>query len=320
VSIESKTSAPYLSVIIPFFNEEAVVEISIPRIYRVVQHLDVTFELLLIDDGSTDSTLDLLIKSKQNFPHLEVFHFYRNWGHMAALAEGLRRASGSVVITLDGDLQDPPEYIIDLLLEYHKDVKDKIPLDVVQTIRVDRSSDTFLKRKLAGLYYKLIKKMTGVQVIPHAADFRLLSRRAVDLINSMHSSMKILRILIPYLGLKTSYVNIKRDIRVAGKSKYNYKAMMRLALDSFFSFSARPLRMIGVISLALSFFLFLLAVAFVLMWYQGLAIPGWTSVVLLITSFNCFLVAAMGLLGEFVGRIYYSSQNRQVGQSSLHIK
>jgi dolichol-phosphate mannosyltransferase len=311
--------SPEVSIVVPFFNEELMADLAIRKISEVMINVDRTYEIIAVDDGSTDATVDILRDLINEFKTLRLICFYRNWGHMAALSEGLMRAKGQIVISLDGDLQDPPSYITQLLAEYDNRLSSGRPVDVVQTVRNDRTTDTFFKRITAHLYYKIIKKLTGVAVIPHAADFRLLSRRAVDLINSMNPSMKIFRILIPYLGLKTSVINIRRDARSAGKSKYKFRDMVKLAAESFLSFSSTPLRIFGITSLLISTVLLFLAFLFLLLWANGLAIPGWTSIVLLVSAVNCFLFAVLGLLGEFIGRTYESTQNRIVGKASFEI-
>jgi len=312
-------NSPEISIVVPFFNEELMADLAIREINQVMANMQRSYEIIAVDDGSTDSTVDILRDLKNEFKTLRLICFYRNWGHMAALSEGLMRARGEIVISLDGDLQDPPKYIANLLAEYDNRLLSGKPIDVVQTVRSDRSTDTFFKRVTAHLYYKIIKKLTGVAVIPHAADFRLLSRRAVDLINSMNPSMKIFRILIPYLGLKTSVVNIRREARLAGRSKYKFRSMVKLAAESFLSFSSTPLRIFGITSLLISTILLFLAFLFLLLWANGLAIPGWTSIVLLVSAINCFLFAILGLLGEFIGRTYESTQNRIIAKVSFEI-
>lgn len=312
-------SSPEVSIVVPFFNEELMAETAIRKINEVMIDVGRTYEIIAIDDGSTDSTTDILCDLMKEFQTLRIVSFYRNWGHMAALSEGLTKTKGQIIISLDGDLQDPPSYITELLAEFENRMSSGRPVDIVQTVRTDRTADSFFKRMTANLYYKIIKKLTGVEVIPHAADFRLMSRRAVDLINSMHPSMKIFRILIPYLGLKTSVVSIRRDARFAGKSKYKLKDMVKLAAESFLSFSSTPLRIFGIISFVISTILLFLAFLFLLLWANGLAIPGWTSIVLLVSAVNCFLFAVLGLLGEFIGRTYESTQDRIVGKASFEI-
>lgn len=303
-----------LSIIVPLYNEELVAEAVIRKIFEEALSIGMTFEVIAVNDGSTDLTEKILTSLQKNYKQLRVVSFYRNWGHMAAISEGLLKSQGQLVVTLDGDFQDPPEYIKLLISKYQESIALGEPVDVVQTVRVDRSSDTFFKKITAKIYYKVIRRLTGVKIIAHAADFRLLNRNAINVINSMDESMKIYRILIPYLGLKTALVPIRRDARRAGESKYSIKAMVKLALNSFLSFSSTPLRLVGVFSFFLSIFLLLLAGIFLLLWMNGFAIPGWTSIVLLMTSINCLIFAVLGLLGEFVSRIYDGNQNRNMGR------
>ena len=303
-----------LSIIVPLYNEELVAEAVIRKIFEEALSIGMTFEVIAVNDGSTDLTEKILMSLQKNYKQLRIVSFYRNWGHMAAISEGLLKSQGQLVVTLDGDFQDPPEYIKLLITKYQESMALGEPVDVVQTVRVDRSSDTFFKRITANIYYKIIRQLTGVKIIAHAADFRLLNRNAINVINAMDESMKIYRILIPYLGLKTALVPIRRDARRAGESKYSIKAMVKLALNSFLSFSSTPLRLVGVFSFFLSIFLLLLAGIFLFLWMNGFAIPGWTSIVLLMTSINCLVFAVLGLLGEFVSRIYDGNQNRNIGR------
>lgn len=312
--MKSSSKLPYISVVVPFFNEEDVALSSLRRIEEVLSKLDRPSEIIAVDDGSRDGTLSVLLAAKSGIGNLRVLSYKRNWGHMAALSLGLRNSRGELVISIDGDLQDPPEYIPELIRTYLEADSSGYSVDVVQTVRADRSSDTMFKRNSAAIYYWVIKKLTGVKVTAHAADYRLMNRSSVDLINSMNSSMKVFRVLIPYLGLKVKLFEIRRDSRYAGESKYRLKDMFRLAIDSFLSFSSKPLRLISAAALLLSMLLSVLALLFFLLWFSGSTIPGWTSIVLLVTALNCFLVATLGLLGEFVGRIYELAQERTAAQ------
>ncbi len=312
--MKSSSNLPYISVVVPFFNEEDVALSSLRRIEEVLSKLDRPSEIIAVDDGSRDGTLSVLLAAKSGIGNLRVLSYKRNWGHMAALSLGLRNSRGELVISIDGDLQDPPEYIPELIRTYLEADSSGYSVDVVQTVRADRSSDTMFKRNSAAIYYWVIKKLTGVKVTAHAADYRLMNRSSVDLINSMNSSMKVFRVLIPYLGLKVKLFEIRRDSRYAGESKYRLKDMFRLAIDSFLSFSSKPLRLISAAALLLSMLLSVLALLFFLLWFSGSTIPGWTSIVLLVTALNCFLVATLGLLGEFVGRIYELAQERTAAQ------
>ena len=314
MNLETHFNEVDLSIIVPLYNEELIAEAVIQKIFEEALSIGMAFEVIAVNDGSTDQTEKILMSLQKDCKQLRVVSFYRNWGHMAAISEGLLKSRGQLVVTLDGDFQDPPEYIKILITKYQESITLGEPVDVVQTVRVDRSSDTFFKRITANIYYKIIRQLTGVKIIAHAADFRLLNRNAINVINAMDESMKIYRILIPYLGLKTALVPIRRDARRAGESKYSIKAMVKLALNSFLSFSSTPLRLVGVFSFFLSIFLLLLAGIFLLLWMNGFAIPGWTSIVLLMTSINCLVFAVLGLLGEFVSRIYDGNQNRNIGR------
>jgi dolichol-phosphate mannosyltransferase len=311
---ESNELRPYISVIVPFFNEDEVALTSLQRIAEVLSNLGHSSEIIAVDDGSLDNTLSVLLEAKSLIGNLRVLGFKRNWGHMSALSLGLENSKGELIITIDGDLQDPPEYIPEMLQSYLESKSSGKEVDVIQTVRADRTTDSIFKRNSASLYYSMIRKLTGVNVTPHAADYRLMNRSSVDLINSMNSTMKVFRVLIPYLGLKVKLFEIRRDSRHAGESKYRLKDMFRLAVDSFLSFSSKPLRLISAAALLLSIFLTVLALIFFFLWFAGTTVPGWTSIVLLVTALNCFLVATLGLLGEFVGRIYELAQNRTFAQ------
>lgn len=319
VSSKSSKKLPHISIVVPFYNEEEVAYFSLKKISEILTKLNYSFEIIAIDDGSNDGTRGVLFAAKSEIQNLRVLSFKRNWGHMAALSLGLKNAEGDLVITIDGDLQDPPEYIPVLIDSYYEGVSSGTPYDVIQTVRADRSSDSFFKRTSASLYYKLIRNLTGVKVTPHAADYRLLTRDAVTLINSMDSSMKVFRVLIPYLGLRVKILEIRRDSRYAGTSKYRLKDMIRLAVNSFLSFSSKPLRLISSFAFTLAIMLTILAIVFFFLWVAGSTIPGWTSIVMLVTALNCFLVAALGILGEFVGRIYELAQNRTIAQVYVEI-
>jgi len=312
--MRQKSSAPYLSMVVPFYNEEEVALIAIREISAITNSFDFRTEIIAVNDGSTDATLEVLLNAKKNHENLRILNFKRNWGHMTALSHGLLHSQGEIIISIDGDLQDPPEYISELISIYLNSQRAKVPIDVVQTVRTDRSSDSYFKRTSATLYYKLIRKLTGVNVIPHAADYRLLNRTSVDLINSMNPSMKVFRILIPYLGLRIATLDIRRDVRFAGKSKYRLKEMVKLTFNSFFSFSSKPLRIISASAFFSSIFLFFLSLIFFFLWLRGATVPGWTSIVLLMTALNCFLIATLGVLGEFIGRIYELAQNRSAAE------
>jgi dolichol-phosphate mannosyltransferase len=235
---------------------------------------------------------------------------------MSAIRAGLEASKGDFVVTIDADLQDPPEYIPEMFAlmsenstENEDDFKLKVP-DVVQAFRSDRSLDSFSKRTSAGLYYFLIKKLTGITLTPHAADFRIMTRRVVDILLGLPEARPVYRLLIPKLGFSIETFPIKRAERFAGETKYTLKKMFSLALDSIISFTYKPLRIFSYLGFISSFILFCLSIFTFVAANLGTTVPGWASIALLVLSANAFLFAGMGLLGEYVGRIYELVQAR----------
>lgn len=183
-------------------------------------------------------------------------------------------------------------------------------IDVIQTVRVNRKSDTLFKSFTASLYYRLISALTGVKITTNAADYRLMSRRCVEILTALPEKEKIFRLLIPALGFKVKELEIVRESRYAGKSKYPLSKMISLAINSTIGFTTKPLRVLGVLGLLASFLMLVLSAIFGILWLQGRTVPGWTSIVFLMLSTNAALLASVGLLGEYVGRIYIQVQNR----------
>ena len=304
-----------LSVVIPAFNEELVIEASIKKIRHVLEASRIKHEILVVNDGSTDATLDILVEIRNMTP-LRIINLANNAGHMSAIRAGLEGSKGDYIVTIDADLQDPPEAIpemfriisskremggTDLFLKSY---------DVVQAYRIDRATDTLWKRKSAALYYSLVKKITGINVIPHAADFRIMKKHVVKTLISLPEKNLVYRLLIPSLGYKVEYFPITRGDRFAGKSKYTNRKMISLAVDSVIGFTNRPLRFLAYFGFLASVVLFFASIGTLLLFTFGNTLPGWPSLVLLILSFNAFLFAGLGLVGEYIGRIYQLIQAR----------
>ena len=214
---------------------------------------------------------------------------------------------------MDADLQDPPELLpsmLDILRRSNFNNSELSSYDVVQGFRLEREIDSFFKRKSASFYYKLIKKITGVEVIPNAADFRVISRAALDILLNLPEENKIYRLLIPKIGMNVYPFPFPRGERFAGSTKYSLKKMISLGVDSIITFSFLPLRFLAIGGTFISLTLFFLALATFFLWIFQATIPGWTSLVLLILSLNSLIFAAIGLLGEYVGRIYEIAQKR----------
>jgi dolichol-phosphate mannosyltransferase len=304
-----------LSVVIPVFNEELVIEESITRIRRILEVSRIVNEIIVVNDGSTDTTLDVLFGLKKSGP-LRIINLSSNSGHMNAIRVGLENSKGDYIVTIDADLQDPPEAIPDMF----KIISSKQEMvgggvfqrsyDVVQAYRIDRTTDSIWKRKGASMYYTIIKKITGIGLTPHAADYRIMKRHVVDKLVSLPEKNLVYRLLIPSLGFHVALFPIERNKRFAGTSKYTLSKMFSLGIDSIISFTYKPLRLVAVSGLLTAGFLFLGAIATFTISIFGSTVPGWASLVLLVLSTNAFLLATLGLVGEYVGRIYELVQSR----------
>ncbi|MEU4623191.1 glycosyltransferase family 2 protein [Actinoplanes sp. NPDC023801] len=299
------SEAPRLTVVVPVFNEEDVLPLFADRMRPVLDGLQVPYELLAVDDGSRDNTPVVLELLCRRWPQLRVIRLRRNSGHQNALTAGLHRARGEYVASIDVDLQDPPEVIGEMLR-----LAESARLDVVHGVRADRSTDSPFKRWTAGLYYRLIRRVVGTTVPHNAGDFRMLSRRAVDALTEMPEHLPVYRLLVPWLGLPSGEVTYRREPRAAGRSKYPIAKMVRLALDSVIGFSAAPLRVatwLGVVGIALCA---ALAVAGGAAYLSGNVVPGWTSLIVAVLFLGALQLLCLGLLGEYVARIFTSLQGR----------
>ena len=298
-------SAPDLSVVVPLYNEEDVLPVFIERLRPVLDGLTVAYEVVAVDDGSTDATAILLQKHHRIWSQLRIVRLRTNSGHQAAISAGLVAAQGGFVITIDADLQDPPEVIPDMLELARRD-----GLDVVYGVRSDRSSDSAFKRGTASIFYRILQHLGGSKAPRSAGDFRLMSRATVTAVNGLPDHHRVLRLVVPALGFPSGMVHYRREARAAGTSKYSLGRMVRLSLDSVTSVSVGPLR------LATWFGLLGSVVAFGLVCYAIVAeittttVPGWTSTMAAVAGFGALQLLALGLLGEYVGRIYIMLQGR----------
>jgi len=298
-------AAVALSVVIPMFNEEEALPALVSRLRPVLDGLGETYEVVAVDDGSKDRTNVLLDAFRLGWPELRVITLRRNSGHQAALTAGLDRALGAYTVSIDADLQDPPEKIPEML-----ELARGQGLDIVYGIRADRASDTGFKRWTASLYYRLVRRLAGPSVPAQAGDFRLLSRAAVDALKALPDQQRVYRLLVPWLGFPSGEVTYERAPRTAGSSKYPLGRMIRLAVDSVTGFSAAPLR----IATWLGGFAFVVCLGLIgyTLWAHAYeeTVPGWTSLFIGVLFIGAVQLICVGLLGEYVGRIYTAVQNR----------
>jgi glycosyltransferase involved in cell wall biosynthesis len=299
------TSPVTLSVVTPMYNEREAVDHFVGRLRPVLDGLGVTYEVVAVDDGSRDATVARLMQLREDWAQLRVISLRRNVGHQTALRAGLHSARGEYVVSIDADLQDPPEVIGEMLRAAREQ-----DVHVVYGVRSDRSTDTVFKRKTAGVYYRVMRRMVGPWVSDQAGDFRLMSRTVVDVLNNLPEQRPVYRLVVPSLGFSSAEVAYVRAERVAGETKYPLSKMIKLTLDSVTSFSAAPLKIatwLGVLAFLLCVGLI---VAGLIAWGAGTVVPGWTSLYIAVLLLGGVQLICLGLLGEYIGRIYAATQNR----------
>ncbi|EAP97028.1 putative glucosyltransferase [Janibacter sp. HTCC2649] len=294
-----------VSIVIPMFNEEAVLPLLVDRLRPLADGMGATYEVVAVDDGSSDATPVLLERLRREWPQLRIVRLRANSGHQAAISAGLQRARGDYVVTLDADLQDPPEVIPEMLRVAREDA-----VDVVYGVREDRSTDTAFKRGSARLFYKTIRRLASIDAPVDAGDYRLMSRATVEAVNSLPEHNRVLRFVVPALGFPSAAVGYTREVRAAGTSKYPLAKMIRLSVDSVTGFSLAPLRFATWLGLLGGVAAFGVLVYAVFARVLGHALPGWTSTVVIVAAVGAVQLLALGILGEYVGRMYAAMQAR----------
>lgn len=311
ISNQDTDNVPTLSVVIPMFNEMETISHTVSVIEANLESLKENYEILLVDDGSRDKTLEISMQLSLNDSRIRIISLGRNMGHMRALEAGLLASSGEFVVSMDADLQDNPQEILEMLRIIRlKDAYGNDFFDVVQTTRSDRMTDNLFKRFTAGIFYRIMQQLTGQIALPHAADFRMISRKTLDVINQIPEKEKVYRLLLPALGFRVAVLETRREARFAGKSKYNLRKMSGLAVNSIINFSNRPLRIILQMGLASMMLMILFCVYSVYLWTQDRTIPGWTSLVVLILISNSLILISLGVVGEYVGKIFEQVKGR----------
>lgn len=296
-----------LSLVMPAYNEEETLDSSLEEIKKELDLLNVNYEVIVVNDGSTDKSRHILEIWQSKWPKLRVLNFVTNRGHMAAITAGLEHALGEWVFTIDADLQDPPWIIREMF-----DLALREGVHVVYGVRSDRDSDSLFKRLSAKFYYFLIKKITRIDVVAQAADCRLMSRSVVNSLNRLTEKEKIYRLLVPWLGYKSVNFAYPRNKRLSGNTHYPLNKMLALAVNSVLSFSATPLRLVSLSGL-IGLILCLIATIYVLYgWFAGNVTPGWVSIMLGLIFFGSLQLLSLGLLGEYILRIFNESQNRPI--------
>ena len=291
-----------LSVVAPFYNEA---ETAREFYARLTAALDgVAFELIAVNDGSSDGTDAVLDSLASTDPRVRVVHLARNFGHQNAITAGLDHARGHAVVMIDSDLQDPPELILEMLEHWRKGS------DVVYAVRRARAGETRFKLTTASWFYRLFTRVSGIGLEDNSGDYRLLDRHVVDVLMKMPERHRFLRGMTVWVGFTQTAVPYDRDARFAGETKYPLRKMVRFALDAIFSFSYAPLRMATVLGFVFAGMAFVGLPLVVVARYADIYVPGVSSVMFVVLLLGGIQLITVGIIGEYVGRIYDEVKHR----------
>jgi len=293
-----------VSVIVPVFNEEGCLLTLVSRVVMVLEKYS-DYEILFIDDGSRDNTLTVLRKLHAGNKKINFLSFSRNFGHQNALRAGTLYASGDCIISLDGDLQHPPELIPDLITKW------KEGFDIVYTIRKDEKKIPVLKRVMSVLFYKLMNAISDMNFEHGEADFRLLDKNAAAELNNLNENAIFFRGMVKWLGFEQIGIEYTPDDRTWGKTKYSRKKMFALAISGITSFSIKPLRISTIIGISIAFLSILYGIyALYIKFFTDNSIEGWTSVFFMVTFIGGIQLIILGIIGEYIGNIFLESKKR----------
>lgn len=296
--------AKLVSIVIPAHNEEENIIVVVERVEQVLKTLNYQFEIVVVDDGGTDKTLAILEQLAQAKPHFYYIEFSRNFGHQPALKAGLDYAKGDCVISLDADLQHPPELFIQMLQKWEEGY------EVVYTRRQEDKKQSFRKRKSSAYFYKLLNSLSDVELESGTADFRLLDRKVLDVFKNFKESDPFIRGLIKWLGFKQFAIDYVPNARFAGASKYNLSKMKKLAMQGVTSLSIKPLHT----AVYLGFFFSLLSLLYIpyilYSFYIGKEVSGWASLISTVVFFGGLQLIILGIIGIYIGKMFMQTKNR----------
>jgi dolichol-phosphate mannosyltransferase len=305
MALNDKLETPALSVVIPCYNEAGSIKPLLDRLLPVCRFsFGESFEVILIDDGSKDSTWAEITEYANIHPHIAGVSLARNSGHQRALTAGLTQARGDFIFVLDADLQDPPE----LLPEMMRIMRDGS--DVVYGQRRERAGETWFKKKTASWFYRALSRLSDVDIPKDTGDFRLMTRRVLDQFNSMPESHRFVRGMISWIGFKQTALQYDRDERFNGETHYPLKKMLAFAADAITSFSVVPLRLASIVGALVSAASLFGMLGVIVNYFMGNTIAGWASLAVLTLFIGGTQLLFLGIIGEYVGRIYSESKQR----------
>jgi glycosyltransferase involved in cell wall biosynthesis len=290
---------PELSLVVPVYNEEAAIDLFLGRVIPLLGDITPDWEILFVNDGSRDRTLELIRAAHDREPRVRGVDFSRNYGKEIALTAGLAHASGRAVVPMDVDLQDPPELIADMVREW------RAGADVVLAQRVDRTTDGVAKRQTAALFYKIIGRLSRTAIPPNVGDFRLIDQTVVEALRQFPERERFMKGIFASVGFKTVALPYARPERVAGETKFRPVALFNLALEGIVSFSTAPLKIWTYIGFtaALSAMIYMAYIVVRTLVY-GVAVPGYASLLSVMLLFNGLIMIGLGVQGEYIARIF----------------
>ena len=303
--MNKKEQKKILSIVSPVYNEAENLGEFYSRVINATDNLNLEIEIIYINDGSQDSTIDIITKQRQIDNRITIIDLSRNFGKEIALTAGLDYSSGEAVIVIDADLQDPPELIPKLVEKWREGY------DVVNAKRIKRKGESLLKKVMSYIYYRLLFYLSDVNVPRDTGDFRLLNKNALDALLKLREKHRYMKGLFVWVGFKQKEIEYEREARFKGKTKWGFFSLFNLAFDGLTSFSIMPLRLastIGFLSALIGFFYGAVIVFKTLFFHEPVA--GFTSLVVLITFFGGIQLLSIGIIGEYIGRIFNETKNR----------
>ncbi|MES5855117.1 glycosyltransferase family 2 protein [Bacillus cereus group sp. RP29] len=296
-----------ISVVVPMYFEEEVAQECYNRLKSVMLQNNINYEFVFVNDGSTDRTMEILSEIAANDYRTKIVNFARNFGHQVAVTAGIAAAKGDAIVIIDADLQDPPEVIPELIAKWEEGY------EVVYAKRKQRKGETWFKLLTAKYFYKFLNYMSDIDIPKDTGDFRIIDRKIADVFNQMTERNRFIRGMMSWVGFRQTYVEYERDERFAGETKYLLKKMIKFASDGIIAFSTKPLRIVmslGLLSVLISIIVLLYTIT-VKVFGHGTQ-TGWASIMVAITFFSGIQLLGLGIVGQYIARIYDESKNRPI--------